>query len=149
MGAFEQLFGLGRGEFEQKFAKNSNAQGVARGGCWSILLGGMLIDLTGTLLEYFDYKQWTFRKIFSTDSLPTVERLFSLETAYERRNAMLAEAVRHNVDRSYTPTLTWIKLSKHLRCETYSRTVEINSFSDNKGNRNFNTIWAIWTDSYM
>ena len=32
-GAFEQLFGLGRGEFEQKFAKNSNAQGVARGGC--------------------------------------------------------------------------------------------------------------------
>ena len=28
-GAFEQLFGLGRGEFEQKFSKNSNA----RGGC--------------------------------------------------------------------------------------------------------------------
>ena len=31
-GAFEQLFGLGRGEFEQKFTKNSNAWGVARGG---------------------------------------------------------------------------------------------------------------------
>ena len=31
-GAFEQLFGLGRGEFEQKFSKNSNARGVARGG---------------------------------------------------------------------------------------------------------------------
>ena len=31
-GAFEQLFGLGRGEFEQKFSKNSNAGGVARGG---------------------------------------------------------------------------------------------------------------------
>ena len=30
-GAFEQLFGLGRGEFEQKFSKNSNARGVARG----------------------------------------------------------------------------------------------------------------------
>ena len=29
--AFEQLFDLGRGEFEQKFSKNSNAQGVARG----------------------------------------------------------------------------------------------------------------------
>ena len=28
-GAFEQLFGLGRGEFEQKFSKNSNAWGVA------------------------------------------------------------------------------------------------------------------------
>ena len=27
-GAFEQLFGLGRGEFEQKFSKNSNARGV-------------------------------------------------------------------------------------------------------------------------
>jgi len=31
-GAFEQLFGPGRGEFEQKFSKNSNARGVARGG---------------------------------------------------------------------------------------------------------------------
>ena len=35
--AFEQLFGLGRVEFEQTFAKNSNA----RGGCLSF-------DLTGT-----------------------------------------------------------------------------------------------------
>ena len=41
-GAFEQLFGLGRGEFEQKFSKNSNARGVARGGCLSF-------DLTDTL----------------------------------------------------------------------------------------------------
>ena len=41
-GAFEQLFGLGRGEFEQKLSKNSNARGVARGGCLSF-------DLTGTL----------------------------------------------------------------------------------------------------
>ena len=32
MGAFEQLFSPGRGEFEQKFSKNSNARGVARGG---------------------------------------------------------------------------------------------------------------------
>ena len=31
-GAFEQLFGLGSGEFKQKFSKNSNARGVARGG---------------------------------------------------------------------------------------------------------------------
>ena len=31
VGAFEQLFGLGRGDFEQKFSKNSNARGVARG----------------------------------------------------------------------------------------------------------------------
>ena len=31
-GAFEQLFGLGRGEFEQKFSKNSNPRRVARGG---------------------------------------------------------------------------------------------------------------------
>ena len=29
--AFEQLFGPGRGEFEQKFSKNSNARGIARG----------------------------------------------------------------------------------------------------------------------
>ena len=32
-GAFEQLLGLGREEFEQKFSKNSNARGVALGGC--------------------------------------------------------------------------------------------------------------------
>ena len=32
MGAFEQLFSLGSGEFEQKFSKNSNARGVALGG---------------------------------------------------------------------------------------------------------------------
>ena len=29
--AFEQLFGLGRGEFAQKFFKNSNARGISRG----------------------------------------------------------------------------------------------------------------------
>ena len=28
-GAFEQLFGLGRGEFDQKFSKNSNARGCS------------------------------------------------------------------------------------------------------------------------
>ena len=33
-GAFEQLFGLGRGQFEQKFSKNSNARagGLPGGG---------------------------------------------------------------------------------------------------------------------
>ena len=31
-GAFEQLFGLGRREFEQKFSKNSNARGLPGGG---------------------------------------------------------------------------------------------------------------------
>ena len=30
-GAFEQLFGPVRSEFEQNFSKNSNAQGIARG----------------------------------------------------------------------------------------------------------------------
>ena len=32
VGAFEQLFGPGRGEFKEKFSRNSNARGVARGG---------------------------------------------------------------------------------------------------------------------
>ena len=32
-GAFEQLFGPVRGEFEQEFSKNSNAWGFACGGC--------------------------------------------------------------------------------------------------------------------
>ena len=40
-GAFEQFFGIERGEFEQKFSKNSNARGVAQGGYLSF-------DLTGT-----------------------------------------------------------------------------------------------------
>ena len=31
MEAFEQLFGLGRGEFGQKFSKNSNARGLPGG----------------------------------------------------------------------------------------------------------------------
>ena len=31
-GVFEQLFGLGRGEIEKNFSKNSNARGFARGG---------------------------------------------------------------------------------------------------------------------
>ena len=31
-GAFEQLFGLERGEFEQKFCKKYKCPGVARGG---------------------------------------------------------------------------------------------------------------------
>ena len=43
-GAFEQLSGLGRGKFEQKVSKNSNARGVVQVGCLSF-------DLTaGTLL---------------------------------------------------------------------------------------------------
>ena len=32
MGAFDHLFGPGRREFEQKFSKNSNAQGLPGGG---------------------------------------------------------------------------------------------------------------------
>ena len=32
VGAFEQLFGSGRGEFEHQCFKNSNARGVAWGG---------------------------------------------------------------------------------------------------------------------
>ena len=47
-GAFEQLFGLGSGEFEQKFSKNSNAPGITRGG------GGecLSFDLTDTLRKF-------------------------------------------------------------------------------------------------
>ena len=43
-GAFEELFGLGKGEFEQKFSKNSNARGGCPGRCLSF-------DLTGTLQQ--------------------------------------------------------------------------------------------------
>ena len=40
--AFEQLFDLGRGGFEQKFSQNSNARVGGEGGC-------LRFDLTGTL----------------------------------------------------------------------------------------------------
>ena len=35
-GAFEQLFGLGRGEFEQRVSKNSNARGGLPGGMFML-----------------------------------------------------------------------------------------------------------------
>ena len=42
-GAFENVFGLGRGEFEQKFSKNSNAREGCGGG------RSLSFNLTGTL----------------------------------------------------------------------------------------------------
>ena len=58
-GAFEQLFDLGRGEFEEKFSKNSNAWGIARvGGMvklrfdWYITL---LIWMISTVLNLLIY----------------------------------------------------------------------------------------------
>ena len=59
-GAFEQLFGLGSGEFEQKFSKNSNAQGVAGGGGMFKLrsLRGNVDDFTKSIFEIFDIANW-------------------------------------------------------------------------------------------
>ena len=48
-GTFEQLFGLGRGEFEQKFSKNSNARGVARGGMLKLRFDWYIICTFSTL----------------------------------------------------------------------------------------------------
>ena len=44
MGAFEQLFGPGRGEFEQKIFQKFKCPGGCPGGCWSF-------DLTGKANE--------------------------------------------------------------------------------------------------
>ena len=44
MGAFEQLFGTGRGEFEQKIFQKFKCPGGCPGGCWSF-------DLTGKANE--------------------------------------------------------------------------------------------------
>ena len=46
-GAFEQLFGLGRREFEQKFSKTSNARGVARGGMLKLRFNRYIISTNG------------------------------------------------------------------------------------------------------
>ena len=77
MGAFEQLFGPVRGEFEQKLSKNSNARGVARGGWWSF-------DLTGTLQS----SKRSFRKIQNFKSaysaLPQFYSLFRLKSSLHR-----------------------------------------------------------------
>ena len=50
-GAFEQLFGLVRGEFEQKFSKNSNARGVARGGMLKLRFDWYIISPTVSSLN--------------------------------------------------------------------------------------------------
>ena len=47
-GAFEQLFGLGRGEFEQKFSTNSNARGVAREGMLKLRFDWYIIRVNPT-----------------------------------------------------------------------------------------------------
>ena len=66
-GAFEQLFGLGRGEFEQKFSKNSNARGWPGGGGmlklrfdWYITnlhLGGRLRKLWRAFTKWSPFKK--------------------------------------------------------------------------------------------
>ena len=50
-GAFEQLFGLARGKFEQKFSKNSNARGVARGGMLKLRFDWYLRKSEGYTLD--------------------------------------------------------------------------------------------------
>ena len=54
-GAFEQLFGLGRGEFEQKFSKNSNARGPARGGMLKLRFDWYIIQFISNhaFYQYF------------------------------------------------------------------------------------------------
>ena len=66
-GAVEQLFGLGRGEFEQKFSKNSNARGLPGGGGmlklrfdWYITnlhLGGRLRKLSRAFTKWSPFKR--------------------------------------------------------------------------------------------
>ena len=46
-GAFEQLFGLGKKRFEQKFSKNSNARGVARVGMLKLRFDWYIISDIG------------------------------------------------------------------------------------------------------
>ena len=73
-GAFEQLFGLGRGEFEQKFSKNSNARGLPGGGCWSF-------DLTGTLLKGRSEVTSVWRDFASHEERSDLPDLYGLERA--------------------------------------------------------------------
>ena len=51
-GAFDQLFGLGRGEFEQKFSKNSNARGVAGGGMLKLRFDWYIIIVSSIRRKY-------------------------------------------------------------------------------------------------
>ena len=72
MGAFEQLFGPVRGEFEQKFSKNSNARGVALGGMlklrfdWYIttMIYAAAINFTFYMclisLKFLYHTKWTY-----------------------------------------------------------------------------------------
>ena len=57
-GAFEELFGLGRGEFEQKFCKNYKCPGVARGGMlklqfdWYITSPEAMVEFSGEKMKH-------------------------------------------------------------------------------------------------
>ena len=68
MGAFEQLFGPVRGEFEQKVSKNSNARGVAWGGCWSFDLTGTLLGNMGHTIFYLHPPPTLWRTLYFTPS---------------------------------------------------------------------------------
>ena len=62
-GAFEQLFGLGRGKFEQKFSKNSNAPGLPGG------------DVEASIWPVHyerDSKAELFKAILKPDAIPSL-----------------------------------------------------------------------------
>ena len=59
-GAFEQLFGLGRGEFEQIFSKNSNALVVAQGGMLKLRFDWYI---TAHLHTYFSFRFYCLKLI--------------------------------------------------------------------------------------
>ena len=69
VGAFEQLFGLLRGEFEQKFSKNSNARGVARGGRGMLKLqfGWYINTKKQTSWGLKKFTQWLEKRKISCD----------------------------------------------------------------------------------
>ena len=68
VGAFEQLYGPGRGEFAQKFSKNSNAQA---GGMLKLWFDWYIIELEG---------QWTIKPSEHSEELKIVKLPTSLMT---------------------------------------------------------------------
>ena len=61
VGAFEQLFGPVRGEFEQKFFKNSNARGVARRGMLKLRFDWYMIVVNMCMSRHVIFVTFHFR----------------------------------------------------------------------------------------
>ena len=64
-GAFEQLFGFGRGEFEQKFCKKYKCPGFARGGMFKLRFDWYINALSERIIGIYLHKFTNNERVIS------------------------------------------------------------------------------------